>query len=92
MIRLSPIPSCFYKQLFELIFQRKKKKYTFIGSINLKGVGHYNTILIDPFFEKSTQTIGCFEHDGIGEGLIKEISWDMAFETNQPYILYKMID
>ena len=70
-----------------------KKRYLLLGSINIRGTGHYNTTLINPFFEKGIQITGVFEHDGLGRGEITESTWNEVYNVNKPYItLYKRID
>jgi hypothetical protein len=76
----------------ELQFIAKNgKNYNLRGSINCRGSGHYNVTLVDPYFEKGKQVKGIYEHDGLGEGSIKQIDWDEAYSLNKPYIaLYEL--
>ena len=66
------------------------KKYSLKSSINLKEAGHYNTTMIDPFFQKGIETVGVLQHDGLGGGLIKKSTLNAVYNMNKPYIaIYK---
>ena len=70
-----------------------EKKYLLLGSINIRGTGHDNTTLINPFFEKGIQITGVLKHDGLGRGEITKSTWNEVYSVNKPYItLYKRVD
>jgi hypothetical protein len=41
---------------------------------------------VDPYFHRRKQSEAIYEHDGLGEGIIRKIDWEEAYSQNKPHI------